>query len=146
MESKHQPDPIELKLPPEPKSVSRARWAMRQFADRVGADADAVALAVSEAVSNAVLHAYRGAKGMIAVCAELAADGRLLVTVVDRGVGMKPDPHHGGMGTGAAADRLGHRLTRGQLARRGGRGASDGLSAKPLSSVTNGRLSSRPQS
>jgi serine/threonine-protein kinase RsbW len=100
MESKHQPDPIELKLPPEPKSVSRARWALRQFADRVGADADAVALAVSEAVSNAVLHAYRGAKGMIAICAELAADGRLLVTVVDRGVGMKPDPDHGGMGLG----------------------------------------------
>ena len=37
---------------------------------------------------------------MIAICAELAADGRLLVTVVDRGVGMKPDPDHGGMGLG----------------------------------------------
>jgi serine/threonine-protein kinase RsbW len=100
MESTGQPDAIELKLPPEARSVSRARWALRRYAARVGADADAVALAVSEAVSNAVLHAYRGAKGMIAVCAELIGDDRLLVTVVDRGVGMKPDPDHGGIGLG----------------------------------------------
>lgn len=100
MDSTRQPDPIELKLPSEAKSVSRARRALREYAARVGVDTEAVALAVSEAVSNAVLHAYRGAKGMIAICAELAADGRLLVTVIDRGVGMKPDPDHGGMGLG----------------------------------------------
>ena len=95
-----QPDSIELELPPEARSVSRARWAVRRYAARVGADADAVALAVSEAVSNAVLHAYRGARGMIAVCAELVGDDGLLITVVDRGVGMKPDPEHGGIGLG----------------------------------------------
>jgi serine/threonine-protein kinase RsbW len=100
MDSPRQQQPIELELPPEARSVSRARWALRRYAARVGADADAVALAVSEAVSNAVLHAYRGARGMIAVCAELIGEDKLLITVVDRGVGMKPDPEYGGIGLG----------------------------------------------
>ena len=95
------PQPIELKLPPETGSVPHARKLMRRYAAELGADAEAVALAVSEAVSNAVLHAYRGVrKGMIALCAEPAADGSLVVTVIDRGVGMQPDHEHGGLGLG----------------------------------------------
>jgi anti-sigma regulatory factor (Ser/Thr protein kinase) len=95
------PQPIELKLPPESGSVARARKLMRRYAAELGADAEAVALAVSEAMSNAVLHAYRGVgKRRIALCAEPAADGCLVVTVIDRGVGMQPDPDAGGLGLG----------------------------------------------
>jgi anti-sigma regulatory factor (Ser/Thr protein kinase) len=101
MASTPPPTPIELELVPEPNSVSRARHELRHFAAQLEADADAVALAVSEAVTNVVLHAYRGARqGMIAIRAEVNGDDKLLVSVVDRGVGMRPDPQQGGLGLG----------------------------------------------
>ena len=45
--------------------------------------------AVSEAVTNAVVHAYRDrAAGDVHLSARLSEDGRLTITVVDRGMGI----------------------------------------------------------
>jgi two-component sensor histidine kinase len=93
---------ISLELPPEPKSVPRARSAVSELAASAGADVRAVALAVSEAVGNAVVHAFRDRdRGRILVRA--ATRGRVLVvTVKDDGVGMTPDFESPGLGVGAA--------------------------------------------
>ena len=43
---------LKVLLPPDPPSVAQARHAVRGLADRCGAEADDVALPVSEAVTN----------------------------------------------------------------------------------------------
>jgi two-component sensor histidine kinase len=82
--------------------VARARHAVADFGRHFGADADDVALAVSEAVSNAVIHAFRGREpGTIQVRA--FADGEeFVVSVTDDGVGVSPNPDSPGMGLGLA--------------------------------------------
>jgi anti-sigma regulatory factor (Ser/Thr protein kinase) len=70
------------------------------LAQRLGVAVDDVKIAVSEAVGNAILHAYRGAAaGGIGVFARHDR-GRLLVTVTDSGIGMTPDPESGGLRVG----------------------------------------------
>ena len=93
---------INLELPPEPQSVPRARSAVGELAEAAGADTRAVALAVSEAVGNAVRHAFRGRDGgTIVVCA--GTEGlALAVTVRDDGIGMTPDLESPGLGVGTA--------------------------------------------
>ena len=57
---------LSLTFRAEPSSVPRARRALREFAAAAGAtvdQVDAVRLASSEAVTNAVLHAYRDEPG-----------------------------------------------------------------------------------
>ena len=71
----------------------RAREAVRAFAADQGADAHtlaAVELCVSEAVSNAVVHAYRklGGRGPVEVEAR-RPDGYLCIYVRDRGSGVR---------------------------------------------------------
>ncbi len=86
----------------EPGSVAEARAAVAGFARDAGAtDAqiDSVRLAVSEAVTNAVLHAYRGAPGQIHVTAALA-DRELWILVSDEGGGMQPQADRPGLGLG----------------------------------------------
>lgn len=64
---------------------------------------EVIALAVSEALSNAVLHAYVGRErpGMMAV--DASVDGHLLeVTVGDEGNGMRPRADSPGLGLGMA--------------------------------------------
>jgi serine/threonine-protein kinase RsbW len=82
----------------------RAREAVRAFAADQGADADtlaAIELCVSEAVSNAVLHAYRklGRTGPVEVEAE-RPDGYLCVYVRDRGCGFRRRQDSPGLGLG----------------------------------------------
>jgi len=82
------------------KSVAAARHAVADLARRLGAEVDDVQIAVSEAVGNAVVHAYRGIRpGPIAVRARRAR-GKLLVTVADQGIGMTPDPTNPGLRVG----------------------------------------------
>lgn len=91
---------FELELPCEPGSVTVARGASGELAERVGASSDDVRLAVSEAVGNCVVHAYRGRKpGKIHLSASVARD-RLLIKVADEGIGMTPNPTGGGLGFG----------------------------------------------
>jgi anti-sigma regulatory factor (Ser/Thr protein kinase) len=91
---------VELQLPSAPPSIKRARDAVGDLAARVGVSNGDVRLAVSEAVTNAVVHAFRDrAPGTISVKAWLDA-GRLLVVVADDGTGMRPNPDSTGLGLG----------------------------------------------
>jgi serine/threonine-protein kinase RsbW/stage II sporulation protein AB (anti-sigma F factor) len=94
---------LELRLDAEPGAVGRARQAVAAFAERHRlARAADVALAVTEAVTNAVVHAYRdGAAGQVRVVA-CARDDGLLVVVRDYGCGMQPNPTSPGAGLGLA--------------------------------------------
>ena len=56
-------------------------------------------LALSEVVTNAVVHGYRGGEGEVRVAAE-HADDQLLLSVADRGHGMAPRPDSPGLGVG----------------------------------------------
>jgi anti-sigma regulatory factor (Ser/Thr protein kinase) len=89
--------------PATPEHVREARREVTALARRAGVDEPVlhgVKLAVTEAVSNAVLHGYReGAGGEITMVAE-AEDHRLDVTVRDRGCGMSPHPAGHGAGLG----------------------------------------------
>jgi len=62
---------------------------------------DAVRLAVSEAVTNAVIHAYRDndSEGDLSVRAGVES-GELVVVVADRGVGLAPRRDSPGLGLG----------------------------------------------
>ncbi len=51
------------------------------------ADVEEIKVAVSEAISNSVLHGYRDRQGVIRIWATLSKDG-MNVTVQDEGVGM----------------------------------------------------------
>ena len=86
----------------KPSSVSAARAALADFAVKAGASdaqVDSIRLAASEAVTNAVLHAYRGGPGQIQVTAALT--GReLWILVADEGGGMQPQPDRPGLGLG----------------------------------------------
>jgi stage II sporulation protein AB (anti-sigma F factor) len=100
-----------LELPAERSSVSRARHAIAEFARAHGVDLDRLKLAVSEAVGNAVLHAYQGRiSGTVVLKAELQ-DRDLVVRVSDRGAGMTPASPRSGLRLGfpliaSMADRM----------------------------------------
>lgn len=87
------------------ESVRPLRAAARSFAADAGAceaTADDVSLAVSEAVTNAVLHAYPAERepGPIELAASVADDGQLEVEVCDHGCGMSPRTDSPGAGVG----------------------------------------------
>ena len=91
-----------LELPPEPASITIARKAMAEVAREVGAPAHDVELAVSEAVSNAVIHAFRGREpGRIRISPKVEGD-TLRITVEDDGTGMAPNLDSPGLGFGVS--------------------------------------------
>jgi anti-sigma regulatory factor (Ser/Thr protein kinase) len=97
------------RLPARPHSVPLLRRAVDEFAAACGASdrqRSAIALAVSEAVGNAVVHAYVGREllGDVEVAAQLHG-AMLQVTVCDDGVGMHPrlDSPGAGLGLGLIA-------------------------------------------
>lgn len=101
-------------LPAEPATVSVLRHRAAEFASTAGASdevADAVALAVSETVTNAVLHAYgAGDSGQIRLSCQTEG-ACLTVEVVDEGLGIwlrrdSPGLGHGLAMVGALAQRL----------------------------------------
>ena len=87
-----------------PDSVRAARHAALAFAHQHDVPAeklDAIALAVSEATTNVVLHAYRERDDPGAFTLELDIDpGSLLIDVRDDGMGMAPRDDSPGMGFG----------------------------------------------
>ena len=86
-----------------PDQVRVIRQEVRDFALEHGAaDPNAVALAVSEAVTNAIVHAYVDAPepGEIEVVAQRVGDDRLEIFVCDDGRGMLPRPDSPGVGLG----------------------------------------------
>ena len=91
---------VKLELEAVPASIKRARDAVGGLATKVGAPVGDVRLAVSEAVTNAVVHAFRGqAAGTVTVDAHVARS-RLVVVIADDGGGMRPNPDSGGLGLG----------------------------------------------
>lgn len=98
------PAPLSRTLPAVPESAPRLRRAVTQFATALGATGatlEKIGLAVSEAVSNVVVHAYadRDQPGPVSVTAKLHA-GSLHVTVSDEGSGMVPRLNSPGLGLG----------------------------------------------
>jgi anti-sigma regulatory factor (Ser/Thr protein kinase) len=88
-----------------PGHVAQLRAAATSAATQAGADDEQrgrIALMVSEAASNAVLHAYRGAiiPGEVRLRIWLDDDGLLAVQIGDDGHGLHPRPESPGMGLG----------------------------------------------
>ena len=73
------------------KNEEFARVAVAVFASRLDPtleELDDIKTAVSEAVTNAVIHGYQNGEGTIEICARAQADGLFTVTVKDRGIGI----------------------------------------------------------
>lgn len=97
---------LQRSYPAVPDSVPAARSALTAFAADVGASPellDDVRLAVSEALTNAVVHAYRGTSepGSIGVIAARAVD-ELWILISDSGCGLHPREDSPGLGLGMA--------------------------------------------
>jgi serine/threonine-protein kinase RsbW len=91
---------LDLVLPADARSIAEARGALAELAARVGAPVGDVKLATSEAVTNCVIHAFRGGtEGTIRVTARVQR-GRLVIAVADNGTGMKPNLDSPGLGVG----------------------------------------------
>lgn len=110
---------LQLRLPAEVASATLARHALAEMMGDAHLDVDdvAVALCVSEAVTNAVVHGYRAhAAGDADADAAIDVhaweqDGGLCVVVRDYGMGLAPRDDSPGLGLGmplmsAMADRF----------------------------------------
>jgi serine/threonine-protein kinase RsbW len=87
----------------QPEQIADVRHEVMAYAREHGAaDPHAVALAVTEAITNAVVHAYVDvpAGGDIEVVAQWLADDTLEVLVCDDGRGMLPRHDSPGVGLG----------------------------------------------
>ena len=93
---------LSLTYSAQPESVPQVRGAVRAFAAELGAKAeqvDGIRLAVSEAVTNAVLHAYRDESGSVYVTAALVSN-ELWILIADDGCGLEPRTDRPGLGLG----------------------------------------------
>jgi serine/threonine-protein kinase RsbW/stage II sporulation protein AB (anti-sigma F factor) len=93
---------FEMRVGAEPANVGDLRKAVVAYAEQAGfGDTSQIALAVSEAITNAVVHAYRDSAevGDVRV---VACDGpdELVVVVRDYGDGMMPRADSPGLGLG----------------------------------------------
>jgi anti-sigma regulatory factor (Ser/Thr protein kinase) len=92
-------------LPAEPSAVSHLRRRAAEFASTAGASGEvtqAIALAVSETVTNAVIHAYDGEdRGQVRVRCHVDGE-RFIVEVADDGAGIGPRRDSPGIGHGLA--------------------------------------------
>jgi stage II sporulation protein AB (anti-sigma F factor) len=85
-------------------SVPSVRRGLTEFAAGCGASeerTESIRLAASEAVTNAVLHAYDRSRGTIQVSASYVG-GEFWVFVADDGTGLRPRGPHSGLGLGLA--------------------------------------------
>jgi serine/threonine-protein kinase RsbW len=93
---------VEIEIAAAAPSVPLVRHALRGLLSGLDVDDEVIAdiaLAVTEACTNAVVHAYRDGGGTINVTAS-HADGVLTVTVRDHGGGMSPRVDTAGLGVG----------------------------------------------
>src|SRR5688500_1621920 len=84
-------------------NVPRLRAAATRAVRWLGADQQTisrVALAVSEASTNAVLHAFPERPGAIRVTVVEAGDDQIEIAVSDDGIGLTPRPDSPGLGLG----------------------------------------------
>jgi len=81
---------FELRCPSRPENVGLCRVAVATFTANLGftlAEIEEIKVAVSEAVSNVVVHAYPGGEGLIELRCEETDDG-VAIAVRDEGVGI----------------------------------------------------------
>jgi serine/threonine-protein kinase RsbW len=93
---------LELMLPARPENVAVARHAIGGFADVVEMPDQTLAdvkLAVTEACTNVVVHAYPNGDGPMGLRATVE-EGILRVVVLDRGRGILPRADSPGLGLG----------------------------------------------
>jgi len=93
--------------PAQPSQVAAIRTAVADVARHAGARETAllhIKLAVSEAATNAILHAYRdraiAQAGDVRVVVKAGGEGSLDVHLRDRGIGLSPRADSPGMGLG----------------------------------------------
>jgi anti-sigma regulatory factor (Ser/Thr protein kinase) len=92
---------IDLQLPAVPRSVTAARHELADYLRAAGVTSWDAELAITEAVANAVEHAFRDRNGgTIYLRFETLVPDTLAVTVADDGIGFAPDPDHDGLGLG----------------------------------------------
>jgi anti-sigma regulatory factor (Ser/Thr protein kinase) len=93
---------IELTLPARAENVAVVRHAFGGLGEALDLDPQTlsdVKLAVTEACTNVVVHAYAGGDGPMQVAAELG-DELITVVVRDEGRGITPRPDSPGLGLG----------------------------------------------
>jgi anti-sigma regulatory factor (Ser/Thr protein kinase) len=93
-------DPLELVLPAQSWSLKKIRDAMRPWLSAVGAEPRVIAdllIAVGEACTNVVEHAYGPERGIMTVCLELQLPD---VVATVRDMGRWRSPGEGGRGRG----------------------------------------------
>ena len=91
-----------LTLPARAENVAVVRHAFGGLGDALDIDDQVLAdvkLAVTEACTNVVVHAYPGGEGPMEIAAAIL-DGRLAIAVRDEGRGMLPRPDSPGLGLG----------------------------------------------
>lgn len=99
----HTPD-LELKLPARPQNVAVVRHALGGLGEALAVDEQMLSdikLAVTEACTNVVIHAYSNGEGPLEIDA-LIEDRLLTVVVRDHGRGIVPRPDSPGLGLGLA--------------------------------------------
>ena len=97
----HAPDLV-LTLPARAENVAVVRHAFGGLGDALDVDDQVLAdvkLAVTEACTNVVVHAYPGGGGPMEIVAAIL-DGRLAIAVRDEGRGMLPRADSPGLGLG----------------------------------------------
>ena len=85
---------MELRFPSGSVNESFARGAVSAFVlclDPLVTDLNDLKTAVSEAVTNAIVHGYRDTIGTVYITAVIYADGTVQVKVRDRGCGIPPE-------------------------------------------------------
>lgn len=95
---------LEESYPAVAAAVPRARERLVAFATDAGASGEqleGIRLAVSEAVTNVVQHAYAGRPGAVHLSAA-AISGELWILIADDGCGLEPNRNSPGLGLGLA--------------------------------------------
>ena len=86
---------MELKFLSVPENEGFARVAVSAFAVQLNPTLDVLAdikTAVSEAVTNAIVHGYENETGTVKITAALRDDGMLEVSIADKGKGIDDVP------------------------------------------------------
>ncbi|MEZ5122651.1 MAG: ATP-binding protein [Solirubrobacterales bacterium] len=93
---------VQLTLPARAENVAVVRHALGGLGEALELDPQVlsdVKLAVTEACTNVVVHAYANGEGPMEVAATVE-DAALRVTVRDEGIGILPRPDSPGLGLG----------------------------------------------
>ena len=94
------PGRIKLRRPADTAELTSARQLAASFAHSAGASAADVKLAVNEAITNVIDHAYRDLPAGEFELEIYCENGRLCAIVRDEGSGPLPDPDSEGAGLG----------------------------------------------